>query len=165
MGRGPLHCPSPKAPPRNGVNVVAISVDNSATNRKFFIDCLCQGTLKTHVIDEFTGQPIFLHLTLFKQSRISQCPAMTQNLLDGCCTNLSDIKDLYNTECSMAFQLHCSRRASGRRRSSWPCPSSWSRRTTHYSSTKTNEGRSAWAATTAFISLILKLWNVQKKQL
>jgi len=43
-----------------GVNVVAISVDNSATNRKFFIDCLCQGTLKTHVIDEFTGQPIFL---------------------------------------------------------------------------------------------------------
>jgi len=41
-------------------NVVAISVDNAATNRKFVVDCLCGGTLKTHVIDPVTGQPLFL---------------------------------------------------------------------------------------------------------
>ena len=35
-------------------NVVAISVDNAATNRKFVVDCLCGGTLKTHVIDPVT---------------------------------------------------------------------------------------------------------------
>ena len=42
------------------VNVVAISVDNATTNRKCFVDCLCDGTLKTHILDPVTGQPIFL---------------------------------------------------------------------------------------------------------
>jgi len=76
-----------------GVNVVAISVDNAATNRKFFINYLCQGTLKTHVIDEFTGQPIFLIFdpvhaiknvyNNFQSRKYVQCPAMTQNLPHG----------------------------------------------------------------------------------
>src|SRR6218665_4071868 len=34
-----------------GLNVVAISVDNAATNRKFFVDYLCNGQLKTSKID------------------------------------------------------------------------------------------------------------------
>lgn len=43
-----------------GLNVVAISVDNAATNRKFFVDYLCNGQLKTSIIDSAAGQPIFL---------------------------------------------------------------------------------------------------------
>jgi len=42
------------------VIVVAVSVDNAAANRKFYIDHLCDGTLKTSIIDSTTGQPIFL---------------------------------------------------------------------------------------------------------
>jgi len=40
------------------VTVVAISVDNAAVNRKFYIDHLCDSTLKTSIIDSTTGQPI-----------------------------------------------------------------------------------------------------------
>ena len=40
------------------LQLVAISVDNAASNRKFFVDCLCGGTLTTSIIDSVTGQPI-----------------------------------------------------------------------------------------------------------
>ena len=40
--------------------VVAVSVDNASTNRKFLIDCLCEGNLRTYITDQVTGQPIFL---------------------------------------------------------------------------------------------------------
>jgi len=43
-----------------GFNVVAVSVDNATTNRKFFIDFLCDGTPRTSVVDSITGQPVFL---------------------------------------------------------------------------------------------------------
>jgi len=33
------------------VTIIAISVDNAAANRKFYIDHLCDGTLKTSIID------------------------------------------------------------------------------------------------------------------
>ena len=42
------------------MNVVAISVDNASTNRKFFIDFLCGGRLHTHITDTVTRQPIYL---------------------------------------------------------------------------------------------------------
>jgi len=42
------------------LNVVAVSVNNAATNRKFFSDHLCGGTLTTQIIDTVTGQPLFL---------------------------------------------------------------------------------------------------------
>lgn len=41
-------------------NVVAISVDNATANRKFFTECLCNGTLQTSITDAITGQPLFL---------------------------------------------------------------------------------------------------------
>ena len=43
-----------------GANVVAISVDNATTNRKFYIDYLCGGKLSTYIFDSVTGQPIYL---------------------------------------------------------------------------------------------------------
>ena len=70
-----------------GFNVVAVSVDNAATNRKFFIDRLCAGTLKTSIIDSITGQPIFLIFdpvhdlkniyNNFQSKKIFACPPLT----------------------------------------------------------------------------------------
>ena len=37
------------------LHVVAISVDNASTNRKFFTDHLCEGNLKTHVYDPISS--------------------------------------------------------------------------------------------------------------
>jgi len=42
------------------LNVVGISVDNASTNRKFLVDCLCEGELKTCIIDPVMRQTIFL---------------------------------------------------------------------------------------------------------
>ena len=43
-----------------GFKLVALSVDNASTNRKFVVDCSCDGSLKTHIIDSVTGQPMFI---------------------------------------------------------------------------------------------------------
>ena len=46
-------------PHNTGFNVVAISVDNAATSRKFYRDLLCNGTLKDYIDNPFTGGKIF----------------------------------------------------------------------------------------------------------
>jgi len=45
---------------RTAMTVVAILVDNAATNRQLFIDCLCSGNLTPSILDPVTGQPMFL---------------------------------------------------------------------------------------------------------
>ena len=54
------------------LNVVAISVDNAATNRKFFVDLLCAGALQTHIIDVTTGQPIGVCLSAHQWTEFCQ---------------------------------------------------------------------------------------------
>jgi len=90
------------------VRVVAVSVDNAAVNRKFYINCLCNGKLATHIVDSITGQPLFL---LFNpvhnlnnmynnlQSRkVFDCSAMTNNLPEGCRAAFSGTVELYELE-------------------------------------------------------------------
>ena len=43
-----------------GFNVVGISVDNAAANRKFYKDFLCDGKWRTSIEHPFTGGKIFL---------------------------------------------------------------------------------------------------------
>ena len=43
-----------------GFNVVGLSVDNAARNRKFFKDYLCDGVWKEFIHDQYTGGKIFL---------------------------------------------------------------------------------------------------------
>ena len=86
------------------LNVVAVCTDNAATNRKFFIDFLCGGELKTSVIDKTTGQPIFLLFdpvhTLknvynnLQSRKVFECPPMPINLPEGCVARFSDIVEL-----------------------------------------------------------------------
>jgi len=76
---------------RTAVTVVAMSVDNAATNRKFYVD-LCDGSLRTNITDATTGQPMFLIIfdpvhTLknlynnFQRRQIFECPPMDCNCL------------------------------------------------------------------------------------
>ena len=43
-----------------GLNVVGLSVDNAAANRKFFIDCICDGVWKESIYNQCTGGKMFL---------------------------------------------------------------------------------------------------------
>jgi len=76
------------------LNVVVISVDNASANRKFLVDCLCEGELKTRIIDPVMRQPIFLIFdpvhdlknvyNNFQSRKLLECPAVTSNLPTGC---------------------------------------------------------------------------------
>jgi len=96
------------------LTVVAISVDNAATNRKFFTDCLCEGTLTTHVIDAVTSQPIFLIFdpvhtiknvyNNFQSRKIFECPAMQRNLPHGCSADFNHVCQLHHKESTITLK-------------------------------------------------------------
>jgi hypothetical protein len=79
------------------LNIAAISVDNASTNRRFLTDYLCQGELKTHIVDSVTGQPTFLIIdpthdlkniyNNFQSRKKFECPPMGSDLPDGCSAN------------------------------------------------------------------------------
>lgn len=96
------------------LDVVAISVDNAATNRKFYTDMLCGGQLKINIFDEVSNQPIYLLFdpvhTLkniynnFQKKRLFKCPAFGPNLQNGCVANFEHIVDLHYMESSMPLR-------------------------------------------------------------
>lgn len=159
------------------LNVVAVSVDNAATNRKFYIDFLCDGTLKTQVVDSVTDQPMFLIFdpvhtiknvyNNFQRRKVFQCPSLAHNLPDGCSADFNHVVALYTHESTMALK-----------KAHKLSPATLNPRSIEKTSVKlavsvfcestrdalqfyaAHEGRSAWSATADFISLILKLWNV-----
>ena len=97
-----------------GFNVIAISVDNATTNRKFFIDCLCGGDLKTSLIDPVTEQPIFLIFdpvhdiknvyNNFHSRSVFVCPPMDRNLPTGCTAKFQHLVDLHSLESTMSLR-------------------------------------------------------------
>ena len=159
------------------VNVVAISVDNATTNRKFFVDCLCNGNLQTHIIDPVTGQPIFLLFdpvhdiknlyNNFQSRKIFECPTLDRNLPNGCVANFKDIVDLHGLEASMSL-----------RKAHRLSPAVLEPKSIEKTSVKLavavfsestrdalrfyadNEGKTSWSGTAEFLSLVIKLWNV-----
>jgi len=96
------------------LNVVAISVDNATANRKFFVDCLCGGNLRTFFTDPISNQQIYLIFdpvhdlknvyNNFQSRKNFICPPMHQNLPEGCNAKFQDIIDLYNLESNMALK-------------------------------------------------------------
>jgi len=159
------------------LNVVAISVDNATANRKFFIDFLCGGTLRTHVIDPITSQPIFLIFdpvhdiknvyNNFLARKTFTCPTMERNLPNGCNAKFQDIVELYNLEATMALK-----------KAHRLTPATLDPKSVEKTSVKlavsvfcestrdalkfyaAHEGKAAWSGTADFITLIIKLWNV-----
>ena len=159
------------------LNVVGISVDNATTNRKFYIDYLCDGVLKTSVTDPVTGQPIFLIFdpvhnlknvyNNFQSRKIFECPPMGDNFHDGCRAAFSDVRDLYDFESTMslkkahslkfaALDLKSIEKTSVKLAVSVFCEST--RDALNFYSE--HEGKAALKQTADFISLIIKLWNV-----
>jgi len=158
-------------------NVVAISVDNAATNRKFYSDFLCNGTLSTSVIDTVSQQPIFLILdpvhtiknvyNNFQGRKVFECPPMERNLPNGCSANFNHVVELFNMESTMALK-----------KAHRLTPATLNPKSIEKTSVKLavsvfcestrdalqfyadNEGKLSWASTADFLTLILKLWNV-----
>jgi len=159
------------------VSVVAISVDNAATNRKFYIDHLCDGTLKTSITDATTGQPVFLLFdpvhTLknvynnFQRREVFECPLMERNLPHGCTANFRHIAELYNMESTLSLK-----------KAHKLGPATLNPRNIEKTSVKlavsvfcestrdalqfyaSHQGRTEWQSTADFLSAVIKLWNV-----
>ena len=159
------------------VRVVAVSVDNAAVNRKFYGDYLCNGSLSTHIIDSVTGQPIYLLFdpvhnlkniyNNFLARKVFVCPPMAENLPDGCRAAFDDIIALHDLEATMPLKkahrltvsaLHPKSVEKTSVQLAVSVFSESTRDALEFYSAK--EGRTTWKGTAAFLSLIIKLWNV-----
>lgn len=159
------------------LNVVAISVDNASTNRKFFTEFLCSGTLRTHVVDSATQQPIFLIFdpvhdlknvyNNFQARKEFVCPPMENHLPSGCHAKFQHIEHLFHLEEGMSLKkAHTLKLAalhpkSIEKTSVKLAVSVFNESTrdalSHYA---THEDKAQWNETANFISVIIKLWNV-----
>jgi len=98
-----------------GFNVIGISVDNAAANRKFYKDFLCDGTWKSSVKNSLTGGEIFLifdptHVIKnvynnFLSRKVFKLPAMLPILTESVTGNFSDIESVYNSECHKPLRI------------------------------------------------------------
>jgi len=99
---------------RIAMTIVPILVDNAATNRKFFIDCLCGGNLSRSILDPVTGQPMFLIFdpvhtiknvyNNFQGQKVFECLPMDCNLPAGCTADFSHIVQLSGMESTMSLK-------------------------------------------------------------
>ena len=91
-----------------GFNVVAISCDNAAVNRKFYKN-LCNGTsINESITNDFSGGKIFLifdstHVIKniynnFQSKRIFQLPRLEPLVANNITARFSDIEEVYNNE-------------------------------------------------------------------
>jgi hypothetical protein len=161
-----------------GLYVVAISVDNATTNRKFFADCLCDGTLKTSIMNNETGQPIFLIFdpvhdlknvyNNFQSRKMFECPTLIDGLPAGCKADFRHVVQLYDHEASAALKkAHKLSPAVLQPKSiektsvklATAVFSESTRDALQYYATHCSD-KAAWAGTADFIAVILKLWNV-----
>ena len=164
-----LHCVS--------FNVVAISVDNAAANRKFFINCLCQGELMTHITNPLTQQPIFLIFdpvhdlknvyNNFQARKYFECPALHRNLPNGCNANFNDIVQLYDLESTMSLKKAHRLSAASLNPKSIEKTSVKLATSVISESTRDalryyalHDNKASWSGTADFLALIIKLWNV-----
>lgn len=158
-------------------NVVAVSVDNATTNRKFFVDCLCAGNLRTNIIDSVTGQPLFLIFdpvhdfknlyNNFQSRKVFECPALADDLPGGCCANFKHIVDLHNMESTMILKMAHRLNPATLQPKSIEKTSVKLATAVISESTRDalafyaeHEGKTAWTGTADFLSLAIKMWNI-----
>ena len=97
-----------------GLNVVAISVDNASSNRKFFTDSLCNGSQTMSTVDTETQQPIFLIFDPVhdlknvynncQSQKVFECPQFGRRLPRSCQADFNHIVSLYHHEASAALK-------------------------------------------------------------
>ena len=98
-----------------GFNVVGVSVDNAAANRKFYKDFLCDGIWKSSITNSFTGGKIFLifdptHVIKniynnFLTRKVFKFPAMLPFVPQILTANFSDVQAVYNNECHKPLRI------------------------------------------------------------
>ena len=159
------------------LNVVAISADNAATNRKFFTEYLCGGKLKTHFIEPTTGKPVFLIFdpvhdlknvyNNFQARKSFACPPMERDLPNGCQAEFQHIADLFRHEESMSLKKAHQLKLAALNPKSIEKTSTKLALSVFHESTRdalrfyaAHEGKTEWAETADFIAFVLKLWNV-----
>src|SRR6218665_3515426 len=161
------------------LHIVAISVDNASTNRKFFTDHLCEGNLKTHMYDPISQELILLIFdpvhdlknvyNNFQSRKSFDCPpfSLSEGASEGCHPRFQHIVDFYNKEAAMAlktaYKLNSSvlepkniEKTSVRLAVSVFCESTRDA----LKSYSTEEGLSGWASTADFLTMVMKLRNV-----
>jgi len=159
-----------------GFNVVAVSVDNAATNRKFFIDFLCDGTPRTSIIDSITGQPVLLIFdpvhklknvyNNFQARKVFECLSMGRDLPDGCRADVKDIMDLYHHKSTMSLKkahrlnpaalLPKTIEKTSEKLVTAVISESTRDALTYYAQ---HEDKTSWNGTADFLTLIIKVWN------
>lgn len=160
-----------------GFNVVAVSVDNAAVNRKFYTQFLCKGELKVFVKNPHTGQPLFLIFdpvhnlkniyNNFQSRKLFECPALPDTLPNGCTARFGDIVELYNHESGMslrkAFNLSSTvispksiEKVSVKLACSLFSPSTRDAMAFYAA----DADKTHWAETADFLTMIIKLWDI-----
>ena len=161
-----------------GFKVIAISLDNLSTNRKFFIENLCNGNLKTHVpnpADE--GKPIFLIFdpthgiknifNNFQTRKTFHLPSFpyTPESSEMHCADFNHIVTLFEQEIHKPVKMaHKLTRATIQPRSIEKVSVRLAASVFHESTLAALEVHSALkdiaSGTAFFIRLIMKLWNI-----
>ncbi|MCP4475159.1 MAG: hypothetical protein GY821_11480, partial [Gammaproteobacteria bacterium] len=159
-----------------GFNVIAISVDNHSSNRKFFVDHLCGGELQPSTTNPHTGQPIFLifdpvhnlnNIYNNFQSRKDFVFPDFGNPGAYITASFKHIEELYGLESSKPIKLaHKLSLKALDPKSIEKCSTKLAFSVFHESTRDAlkfyseNCGHQEWSGTVQFLSLILKLWNI-----
>ena len=98
-----------------GFNVVGLSVDNAAANRKFYKDYLCNGVWKESIINRLTGGIVFLlfdptHVIKniynnFLTRRVLELPALLSLAPESKKALFSDVEAVYKEECHKPLKI------------------------------------------------------------
>jgi len=98
-----------------GFNVVGISVDNAAANRKFYKDFLCKGNLKTSIQNIYTGDEIFLifdptHVikNIYNNlltRKVFQLPILVPLVPEALTAKFADVSAVYDNECHKPLRI------------------------------------------------------------
>lgn len=156
-------------------NVIAISVDNAAVNRRFLIE-LCDGVLKSFYTNPKNNQPIYLFFdpvhnlkniyNNFQGRKIFKCPEYPPLVPNGFTANFFNIVELHDYEASLSLRKaqklspkvlnpKSMERTSVKLAAAVFCEST--RDAMDFYSK--HEGKN-WKSTAAFISVILKVWKI-----
>lgn len=98
-----------------GFKVVALIVDNACSNRRFYQHFLCEGEMKSRILNQWTNEDIFLLFdpthnvknlyNNFQCRKIFVCPPIQPEDGNGFTANFRDLHDLYHLEASRPLRI------------------------------------------------------------
>ena len=103
-----------------GFTVLVLLADNAASNRRFYLEKLCLGTWKTHIVNKWNGTNLYLLFDVthnikniynnFQSKKMFICPEFPPYLNSVTRVCFSDVEELYKSELNkplkMAYKLN-----------------------------------------------------------